>query len=71
MSFFIKYIKYMDEIKKKIKEERSNIKENSLNAYLSNIKRIFKDVFDNEIDIKKFNQFVKVKNNLVNLKNIS
>ena len=51
----------MDEIKKKIKEERSNIKENSLNAYLSNIKRIFKDVFDNEIDIKKFNQFVKVK----------
>lgn len=51
----------MDEIKKKIKEERSNIKENSLNAYLSNIKRIFKDVFDNEINIKKFNQFVKVK----------
>ena len=41
----------MDEIKKKIKEERSNIKENSLNAYLSNIRRIFKDVFNNEIDI--------------------
>ena len=61
MFFFIKYIKYMDEIKKKIKEERSNIKDNSLNAYLSNIRRIFKDIFNNEIDIKKFNQFIKVK----------
>jgi len=57
----------MDAIKKKIKEERSNIKENSLNAYISNIKRIFKDVFDNKIDIKKFNQFVKVKKYLDDL----
>jgi len=57
----------MDDIKKTIQKARSNIKENSLNAYLSNIRKVFKEVFDNEIDIKHFNKFVKVKKYLETL----
>ena len=51
----------METIKKKIQTSRTNIKENSLNAYLSNIRKVFKEVFKNDIDIKHLNQFVKVK----------
>ncbi len=57
----------MDDIKKTIQKARSNIKENSLNAYLSNIRKVFKEVFNNEIDIKHFNKFVKVKKYLESL----
>ena len=57
----------MDDIKKTIQKARSNIKENSLNAYLSNIRKVFKEVFDNDIDIKHFNKFVKVKKYLETL----
>ena len=57
----------MDDIKKTIQKARSNIKENSLNAYLSNIRKVFKEVFNNEIDIKHFNKFVKVKKYLETL----
>jgi len=57
----------MDDIKKTIQKARSNIKENSLNAYLSNIRKVFKEVFNNEIDIKHFNKFVIVKKYLENL----
>ena len=57
----------MDDIKKTIQKARSNIKENSLNAYLSNIRKVFKEVFNNDIDIKHFNKFVKVKKYLETL----
>ena len=57
----------MDDIKKTIQKARSNIKENSLNAYLSNIRKVFKEIFNNEIDIKHFNKFVKVKKYLETL----
>ena len=51
----------METIKKTIQTSRSNIKENSLNTYLSNIRKVFKEVFKNEINITYFNQFVKVR----------
>ena len=51
---------YMNEILKTIRVDRSNIKENSLNAYVSNINKVFKEVFNNDIDVKHFNQFKKV-----------
>ena len=57
----------MEDIEKKIKEARSNIKVNSLNAYISNIRKVFREVFDNDIDIKHFGQFVKVKKYLETL----
>ena len=50
----------MNEILKTIRVDRSNIKENSLNAYVSNINKVFKEVFNNDIDVKHFNQFKKV-----------
>lgn len=52
---------YMNEILKTIRIDRSNIKEKSLNAYVSNIKKVFNEVFENDIDIKHFNQFAKVR----------
>ena len=42
----------MEDIKGKIKEVRSNIKVNSLNAYISNIRKVFREVFDNDVNIK-------------------
>lgn len=51
----------MNDILKTIKVDRSNIKENSLNAYVSNINKVFKEVFDGDIDVKHFNQFIKVR----------
>tara|TARA_B100001123_G_C15248959_1_gene1002065 strand:- start:18 stop:920 length:903 start_codon:yes stop_codon:yes gene_type:complete len=51
----------METIKKKIRSSRSNISENSLNVYLSNIRKVFKEVFKNDTDIKHLNQFAKVK----------
>jgi len=57
----------MDDIHKKIRENRSNIKQNSLNAYISNIKKVFREVFDDEVNIKNLNQFVKVKKYLESL----
>ena len=48
----------METIKKKIQVSRTNITENSLNAYLSNIRKVFKEVFKNNIDMKHLNQFV-------------
>lgn len=51
----------MNEILKTIREDRSNIKENSLNAYVSNIKKVFTEVFNGDIDVKHLNQFVKVR----------
>ena len=35
--------------------------ENSLNVYLSNIRKVFKEVFKNDVDMKHLNQFAKVK----------
>jgi len=57
----------MDDIKKTIQEKRSNISVNSLNTYVSNVRKVFKEVFDNDIDIKHFNQFAKVKKYLITL----
>jgi len=57
----------MDDIKKNIRKARSNISDNSLNAYISNIKKVFKEVFNNDIDIKHFNKFIKVKKYLETL----
>ena len=57
----------MDKIEEVIKKERSNIKTNSLNTYLSNIRKVFKEVFANDVDMKHFNQFIKVKNHLETL----
>ena len=51
----------METIKKKIRSSRSNISENSLNVYLSNIRKVFKEVFKNDVDMKYLNQFAKVK----------
>jgi hypothetical protein len=51
----------METIKKKIQTSRTNIKANSLNTYLSNIRKVFKEVFKNDIDITHLNQFVKVR----------
>ena len=51
----------MESIKKKIRSSRNNISENSLNVYLSNIRKVFKEVFKNDIDMKHLNQFAKVK----------
>ena len=44
-----------------IRTDRSNIKDNSLNAYVSNIRKVFIEVFNGDIDVKHFNQFVKVR----------
>jgi len=52
---------YMETIKKKIRSSRSNISENSLNVYLSNIRKVFKEAFKNDSDMKHLNQFAKVK----------
>lgn len=52
---------YMNDIYKTIKNDRSNIKENSLNAYVSNIRKVFSELFENDIDVKHFNKFAKVK----------
>ena len=57
----------MDDIKKTIQEKRSNISVNSLNTYVSNVRKVFKEVFDNDIDMKHFNQFAKVKKYLITL----
>lgn len=57
----------MDYIESKIKEARTNIKQNSLKAYLSNIRKIFREVFDNNIDIKNFNKFTQIKKYLETL----
>ena len=57
----------MESIKGKIRSSRSNISENSLNVYLSNIRKVFKEVFRNDIDIKHLNQFAKVKKYLETL----
>jgi hypothetical protein len=57
----------METIKKKIQVSRTNITENSLNAYLSNIRKVFKEVFKNDIDMKHLNQFAKVKKYLEKL----
>ena len=57
----------MESIKGKIRSSRSNISENSLNVYLSNIRKVFKEVFKNDIDIKHLNQFAKVKKHLETL----
>jgi len=57
----------MDDIKKTIQDKRSNISVNSLNTYVSNVRKVFKEVFDNDIDIKHFNQFAKVKKYLITL----
>jgi|TARA_R110001592_G_scaffold123429_1_gene331307 hypothetical protein len=51
----------METIKKKIRSSRSNISENSLNVYLSNIRKVFKEAFKNDSDMKHLNQFAKVK----------
>ena len=57
----------METIKKKIHSSRSNISVNSLNTYLSNIQKVFKDVFKNDVDMKYLNQFAKVKKYLKTL----
>jgi hypothetical protein len=57
----------METIKKRIRSSRNNISENSLNVYLSNIRKVFKEVFKNDIDIKHLNQFAKVKKYLETL----
>ena len=51
----------MDNIKVNIHKSRNNITENSLNVYLSNIKKVFKELFKNDINILHFNKFAKVK----------
>jgi len=51
----------MNDIMKTIRKDRSNIKENSLTAYVSNINKVFKEVFNGDIDVKHFNKFVKVR----------
>ena len=58
---------YMDDILKTIKKDRSNIKDNSLNAYISNIKKVFNELFKGDISIDNFNQFAKVKKYLETL----
>lgn len=57
----------METIHKKIALSRKNISENSLNVYLSNVKKVFKEVFSDKIDIKLLNQFAKVKKYLMTL----
>lgn len=57
----------MELIRKKIASSRTNISGNSLNTYLSNIRKVFREAFNNEIDIKLLNQFVKVKKYLETL----
>ena len=57
----------MDIIQKKIEKARSNISENSRNVYLSNIRKVFKEVFDNDVNIKHLNKFAKVKKYLETL----
>lgn len=51
----------MDKIKEKISISRTNISDNSLNTYLSNIRKVFKEAFKNDINLKHFNKFTKVK----------
>jgi len=58
---------YMNKILETIRADRSNIKENSLNAYVSNIRKVFIELFNNDIDVKHFNQFVKVRKYLESL----
>lgn len=51
----------MDKIKEEISKSRTNISNNSLNTYLSNIRKVFKEAFKNDINLKHFNKFTKVK----------
>lgn len=65
----------MNTIEKMIKDSRSNIKVNTLNAYVTNIHKVFKEVFNNDINTDNFNKFSKVKKyletlNLATRKNI-
>ena len=57
----------MEIIQNKISLSRSNISQNSLNTYLSNIRKVFKELFNDKVDVKLFEQFQKVKKYLETL----
>lgn len=57
----------MEIIENKISLSRSNISQNSLNTYLSNIRKVFKELFNDKVDVKLFEQFQKVKKYLETL----